>query len=90
MKDRFLRLQISDSRLNPFNCKFVANCHGYFPIALDLFVEFNALIAHKTPFELRTGATLIGRLILRRFGRKIVQSGCGLCSGILTGPTIKR
>jgi hypothetical protein len=70
MKDHFLRLQISDECLNPFNCKFVANCHGYFSITLDLFVEFHALIAHRTPFELRTGATLIGRLIFKTIGRE--------------------
>ena len=32
---------------------------------LDFFVKFDALIAHRTPFELRTGATLIGRLIFK-------------------------
>jgi hypothetical protein len=66
---------------------------------LDLFVEFDALIAHRTPFELRTGATLIGRLIFKRLRGKFVHveileqfnwSGCGLCFGVLTGPAIKR
>ena len=38
---------------------------------LDLFVEFDAFIAHRTPFELRTGATLIGRLIFKTIGREI-------------------
>jgi hypothetical protein len=32
---------------------------------LDPFVKFDALIAHRTPFELRTGATLIGCLIFK-------------------------
>ena len=66
---------------------------------LDLFIEFDALIAHRTPFELRTGATLIGRLIFKTIEgencslRDLEQFNSvrlRLCSGVQTGPAIKR
>jgi hypothetical protein len=65
---------------------------------LDPFVKFDALIAHRTPFEPRTAATLIGCLIfktiewencsrdLEQF--KSVRLQTLLC--VLTGPAIKR
>jgi hypothetical protein len=65
---------------------------------LDLFVKFDALIAHRTPFELRTGATLIGCLTFKTIewencSRDLEQFKsvrCGLCSGVLTGAASKR
>ncbi len=46
MKCRFLRLQIRDQGLNPFNRDLIANRQQHSPVMLDLFVEFGALLAH--------------------------------------------
>ena len=46
MKCCFLRLQISDHRLNPINRNLIANGQDYSLVTLDLFVEFNALVAY--------------------------------------------
>src|SRR5437762_12896270 len=48
MKCRFLRLQISDHLLKPFNRDLIGNRQEHFLIMLDLFVEFGALVAHGT------------------------------------------
>ena len=37
---------------------------------LDLFIEFDALIAHGVPLEPRNGAALIGRLVVKTTGRE--------------------
>jgi hypothetical protein len=41
-----LRQQISDHRLNPINRNLIANGQDYSLVTLDLFVEFNALVAY--------------------------------------------
>ena len=75
MKDRFLRLQIFNQRLNLFDRKLIANCQGHSPIMLDLFVEFDALLAHGIdPVRIANRSNLIGRLIVKTIGREIVHS----------------
>src|SRR6266481_2429136 len=59
MKCRFLRLQIRDQGLNPFNRDLIANRQQHSPVMLDLFVEFGALLAHGEPVQPRTEATFI-------------------------------
>ena len=51
MKCRFLRLQISDQHLDPFNRSLIANRQEHLPIMLDLFGELAALVAHGEPVE---------------------------------------
>jgi hypothetical protein len=51
MKSGFLRLQISDKHLDPFNRSLIANRQEHLPVMLDLFVEFAALVAHGDPAE---------------------------------------
>ena len=46
MKCRFLRLQIRDQGLNPFNRDLIANRHEHLPVMRDLFVELGARVAH--------------------------------------------
>jgi hypothetical protein len=73
MKCRFLRLQISDHRLKPFNRDLIANGDEYSPVMLDLFIEFDALVAHGNPLEPRTEATLTDYLLIRRLDGKFVH-----------------
>jgi hypothetical protein len=47
MKCRFLRVHISDHRLNPIDRDLIANGQKYSPVMLDLFVEFGALVTHE-------------------------------------------
>jgi hypothetical protein len=56
MKCCFLRLQISDQHLNPFDRELIANSQDYFPIMLNLFVQFFALVAHGNLLEPRNSA----------------------------------
>jgi hypothetical protein len=54
MKCCFLRLQISDHRLNPINRDLIArdliaNGQEYSPVMFNLFIEFVALFAHGNP-----------------------------------------
>jgi hypothetical protein len=46
MKCRFLRVQICDQGLNPFNRDLIANRQEHSPVMLDLFVELDASVAH--------------------------------------------
>jgi hypothetical protein len=46
MKCRFLRLQIRDQGLNPFNRDLIANRQEHLPVMRDLFVELDARVAH--------------------------------------------
>jgi hypothetical protein len=71
MKGRFLRLQICDQDLNPFNRDLIANAQQHLPVMIDLFVELGALTAHGNPFEPRTEAFLIRCLLVKTAGREI-------------------
>jgi hypothetical protein len=60
VKDRFLRLQISDLLFERGYRERINGKGRYLSAPLDFFVEFNTLIAHRTPSNLET-ETLIGR-----------------------------
>jgi hypothetical protein len=47
MKGRLLRLQILNERLNSFDRKLIADSQGHLPVVLDLFVMFDAFVAHR-------------------------------------------
>jgi hypothetical protein len=59
MKCRFLRLQICDQGLKPFNRDLIANRQEHSPVMLNLFVDFGALVAHGEPRSNRVPRQLL-------------------------------
>jgi hypothetical protein len=57
VKRGFLCLQIGDQFFGPINSHLIAYRDQYSLIPLNRFVDFEALIAHRTPLESRNGAT---------------------------------
>jgi hypothetical protein len=75
VKRGLLSQQFSDQLFGPINRDLVAYREQYYSIPLNRFVDFDALIAHRTPLEPRNGATLIGRLIVKTIGRENCSLG---------------
>jgi hypothetical protein len=59
VKRGFLFLQIGDQLFGPINSQLIAYREQYSLIPLNRFVDFDALIAHRTPLEPRNGATTL-------------------------------
>jgi hypothetical protein len=74
MKRDLLSHQFSDQFFDPINRDLIAYQEQYSLIPLDLCVEFDALIAHRTPFRTANRSNLMGRRILKALGWGIVHS----------------
>jgi hypothetical protein len=59
MKRGLLIQQFSDQFSGPINRDLIAYREQYSSIPFNRFVDFDALIAHKTPLESRNGAAFM-------------------------------